>query len=151
MIPGPVDPAPAAALAHLVGTALYAGFQLTVRLVVYPQMTGVPGPAFAAYEAAHTRRVVVLVGPLFALLAGTVAALWLVDGVPAAGAAAATAAFAALLAVTWLGAVPQHARLAAGFDAAAHRRLLRADTLRVVVAAVGLAVALGIALAVAPA
>jgi hypothetical protein len=132
-----------AAVAHVVTTALYCGFQLTVRLVVYPQMTGVPGPAFPPYEAAHTRRVSVVVGPLFLLLALTVAGLWLSDGVPRAGAAAAAALLLGVLAVTWLGAVPEHGRLSTGFDAAAHRRLLRADSARtaVAVAAVGVALA----------
>lgn len=140
-----------AAVAHVVSTALYCGFQLTVRLVVYPQMTGVPGPAFAAYEAGHTRRVSVLVGPLFLLLVATTAGLWLTDGVPRGGAAAAAALLLGVLAVTWLGAVPEHGRLSAGFDATAHRRLLRADTVRVVLAVAALGVAVAVAAAVVPA
>jgi hypothetical protein len=135
------DVAAAAAIAHVTTTALYAGFQATVRLLVYPQMDAVPAAAFAGYEASHTRRVGRLVGPLFAAVAATTLGLLLVPGVPPAGAAAAAAGFAGILAVTAFGAVPQHARLGAGFDHAAHRRLLRWDTVRLLLALAGLGVA----------
>jgi hypothetical protein len=132
-----VDAALVAAVAHVASTSAYAGFQATVRLVVYPQMTGVPAPAFAAYEAAHTRRVSVVVGPLFAALAVTTSGLLAVPGLRAAGAAAAVL-LAVLLGVTAFGAVPEHRRLGAGFDAAAHRRLLRWDAVRLVLAVAAL-------------
>ena len=137
-----MDAALVAAVAHVVSTSAYAGFQATVRLLVYPQMTGVPAPAFAAYEAAHTRRVSLVVGPLFAALAVTTAGLLAVPGLRAAGAVAAVL-LAVLLGVTAFGAVPQHQRLGEGFDAAAHARLMRWDAVRlaVAVAALGPAVA----------
>jgi hypothetical protein len=51
----------------------------------------------------------------------------------------------ALLGVTAFGAVPQHGRLSRTFDAVAHRRLLRWDALRVLIALAQ--VALGVTLA----
>jgi len=54
--------------AYLGADSLYTGFQLTIRGVVYPQMAKVPEPVWVDYEAAHQRRVSVVVGPLFAVL-----------------------------------------------------------------------------------
>lgn len=143
-----MDLALAAATAHVVTTALYAGFQATVRLLVYPQMTAVPDGAFAGYEASHQRRVTLLVGPLFGAVAVTTVVL-LVAGVPRAPVLVSGALFLGVLVVTALGAVPQHGRLAAGFDAAAHRRLLGWDAVRLVLAAANVTVAVGLLAAVA--
>ncbi|MEJ5913428.1 hypothetical protein [Pseudokineococcus sp. 1T1Z-3] len=151
-----------AAACHLAAAALYAGFQLTVRLVVYPQLgsagrlldgAGEEAPAFPALEASHGRRVARLVGPLFLALAGTTSWVLLValggrglasaPGLLAAGAAACTAV---VLAVTAAGAVPQHRVLGCGWDAAAHRRLLRWDTVRTAAALLQVALALALAL-----
>lgn len=122
-----------AALAHLAAACAYAGFQWTVRVVVYPQLATV-GHAdpwgFPAYAAAHQRRVTWLVGPLFAALVVT-------SGVLAASRPTAVLAWACaaatlvVLAATALGAVPQHRVLAERWDGPAHRRLLRADGVRV--------------------
>lgn len=136
------------AVTHVATTAGYAGFQATIRQLVYPQLTGVPGPAFPAYEAAHSRRVSLVVGPLFAGLAGSTLALLVTDGVPRTAATTAAGLFAGLLGVTAFGAVPQHARLATGFDPAAYRRLLRWDSVRLVLAAAALGTALVTAAAV---
>ncbi|MEJ5945853.1 hypothetical protein WDZ17_11170 [Pseudokineococcus basanitobsidens] len=129
----------AATAVHLAAAAAYLGFQLTVRLVVYPQLATAaraPGGAasFRELEASHSRRVQRLVGPLF--LALVAASAWLVvatrgstDAWTAVGAAACTAV---VLVVTGLGAVPEHRALGRGWDPAAHRRLLRWDDVRVV-------------------
>jgi hypothetical protein len=139
-VSGATAPAP---IAYALAAAAYAGFQLTVRFVVYPQLARVPGCAFPAYERAHQRLVTPLVGLLFGALAVTAAALLVVG--PRPGGAAAAALLALLLAVTGFGAVPEHARLSQAFDGSAHRRLLRWDGVRVVLA-LG-QVALGAALA----
>ena len=52
--------------------------------------------------------------------------------------------YGGVLLVTGLVAVPLHRRLDAGWDAAAHRRLLRADALRVGLATAGVLVALAL-------
>jgi hypothetical protein len=133
-------------VAHLAAACLYAGFQLTVRLVVYPQMSGVPAEASAAYERAHQRRITPLVGVLFGTLGLTVLLLQLDGDLPRGLTAPAAALYAVLLAVTAFGAVPQHAALSRGFAADAHARLLRWDSLRTAVALLqaGLAVALAL-------
>ena len=123
-------------LAHLVSACAYAGFQWTVRAVVYPQLAtaGRADPSgFAALTASHQRRTARLVGPLFAALVTTSALV--VAAAPRTGLAwACAAATAVVLAATAGGAVPQHRVLSGGFDAAAHRRLLRWDDVRVAAA-----------------
>ncbi|SDQ67303.1 hypothetical protein [Quadrisphaera sp. DSM 44207] len=140
-----MDPA---ALAHLVTACAYAGFQWTVRVVVYPQL-GAAGRAhpsgFPALEASHARRTGRLVGPLFAAQVTTAAVLVAArPGSPAAWACA--GATALVLVVTALGAVPQHRVLGRGWDAAAHRRLLAWDSVRVAAATADAACAVLLAL-----
>ncbi|MFQ1001115.1 DUF1772 domain-containing protein [Modestobacter sp. SSW1-42] len=131
----------ALAVAHLLLVGGYAGFQWTVRVLVYPQFTAVPAAAAAAYQASHSRRISLVVGPLFA--GQLVTTGWLLldrpDGVRLAGVVASAACLATVLAATALLAVPRHRQLAAGFDAVAHAGLLRADTLRVVAATANVA------------
>jgi hypothetical protein len=122
----------AAAVGYAVAAAAYAGFQLTVRFVVYPQFARVPADAFPPYERAHQRLITPLVGVLFGALAVTAVAC-LVAG-PRGTGLAAGALLAVLLLVTGLSAVPQHTRLGDGFDARVHGRLLAWDAVRVVVA-----------------
>jgi hypothetical protein len=127
---------------HLALTAAYAGFQWTVRGVVYPQFAQVPGAAFAAYERRHQQRISRVVGPLFAGQVLTTAALLATR--PSGAVLAGAACLAAVLLLTAVGAVPQHRRLSAGWDDGAFRRLLRVDTLRAVAATAGTAAAAGV-------
>lgn len=126
-------------VAHLAVAAAYAGFQWTVRGVVYPQFDGVPPGAFPAYERRHQQRVSRVVGPLF--LGQLVTVGWLLAdrpaGAPLPAVLGAAACLAVVLGVTAFGAVPLHRRLDAGWDAAAHRRLLRVDSVRAAAATVG--------------
>jgi hypothetical protein len=126
-------------LGYGLAAAAYLGFQLTVRLVVYPQLARVPAAASAAFERAHQRLITPLVGVLFGALALATAAL-LVAG-PRRPGLVAGALFGGILAVTAFGAVPQHGILSRGYDAAAHRRLLRWDTVRVALGLAQLALA----------
>ena len=123
-------------LAHLAAAFAYAGFQWTVRVVVYPQLAtaGRADPAgFPALAANHQRRITWLVGPLFAaLVTGTALLVAAAPGSVLAWACA--AATAVVLGATAGGAVPQHRVLAARWDAAAHRRLLAWDGVRVAAA-----------------
>ncbi|SFT53300.1 hypothetical protein SAMN05660657_01405 [Geodermatophilus amargosae] len=124
---------------HLVLTAAYAGFQWTVRGVVYPQFTQVPAAAFPAYERAHQRRITPVVGPLFA--GQGVTTLWLLaarpEGVPLVPVLVGGACLAVVLGLTGLLAVPLHRRLGEGFDDGAFARLLRVDTVRALAASAG--------------
>ncbi len=116
----------------LVATALYAGFQWTIRIVVYPQFASVPGEEFVPYETRHQQLVSRAVGPLFvADGAATIAAFVVGPRLPAA---VAGACLAVVLGVTAFGAVRLHRVLSGGFDADAHRQLLRVDTVRLVAA-----------------
>ncbi|RBY82983.1 DUF1772 domain-containing protein [Geodermatophilus sp. TF02-6] len=134
---------------HLALTAAYAGFQWTVRALVYPQFTLVPPDAFPRYERRHQQLVVRVVGPLFA--GQGVTTLWLLTarpaGTPLAPVLVGAACLAVVLVVTGLLAVPLHRRLGAGWDDAALRRLLRVDTVRAVAATAGTAAALWLVLA----
>ena len=125
-------------VAHLLLVGGYAGFQWTVRLLVYPQFTDVPAAAFADYEGSHSRRIARVVGPLFA--GQLVTTGWLLvqrpAGVVVSGLVASAVCLAVVLAVTGLAAVPQHRVLGGGFDPAAYARLLRADDVRVLAASV---------------
>lgn len=118
---------------HLALVAAYAGFQWTVRVLVYPQFARVPPAAFPAYERDHQRLVTRVVGPLFAGQGITTLLLLAVrpEGVPLLPVLAGAACLAAVLGVTAFLAVPLHRRLDAGWDARAHRRLLRVDGVRV--------------------
>jgi hypothetical protein len=134
-----------AGAAYALAAAAYAGFQLTVRFVVYPQFARVPGDASAAYERAHQRLITPIVGLLFGTLAlATAALVW--TGPRPVGVAAAVL-FGGLLATTAFGAVPQHGRLAGGFDEQAHRRLLAWDSTRVALALGQLALGASVLLA----
>jgi hypothetical protein len=129
---------------HLALTAAYAGFQLTVRALVYPQFALVPPDAFPAYERRHQQRIARVVGPLFA--GQGVTTLWLLvarpQGTPQLPVLLGAACLAVVLGATALGAVPLHRRLGTAWDDVAYRRLLRVDTLRAVAATAGTAAAL---------
>ena len=129
---------------HLTLTAAYAGFQWTVRGLVYPQFEGVPAADFGAYERRHQRLISRVVGPLFAGQLVTTAALLITR--PSGAVLAGAGCLAAVLLLTALGAVPQHRRLSAGWDEDAFRRLLRVDSLRAVSATGGTAAAIGVVL-----
>jgi len=124
------------AVAHLLLVGAYAGFQWTVRALVYPQFTAVPAGASAAYERSHSQRISRVVGPLFA--GQLVTTGWLLldrpEGVRLLGVVVSAGCLVAVLGVTALLAVPRHRQLTGGFDAAAYAGLLRADTLRVAAA-----------------
>lgn len=136
-------------LGHLVAVSAYAGFQWTVHVVVYPQLGGVPGPAFAAYEREHQRRVSRVVGPMFAAQLLTTAALLAARpaGLSLGPVVASAALLAVVVATTAVAAVPQHRTLSEGWHEPAYRALLRADRLRVVAATGNVGAALVLAAA----
>ena len=111
---------------HAAATWALVGLIWTVRLVHYPLFVRVGTEAFRAYHARHTRQITWVVAPLMAtelltavlLFAGGLREGWLL------------ASFAPL-AFNWLSTgliqVPLHHRLAKGFDAEAHRRLVNTN------------------------
>lgn len=123
-------------VAHLVLVCAYAGFQWTVRLVVYPQFALVPAAQFTRYEMAHQRRISLVVGPLFGGLVLTTAGViaFRPGGADLPAALGAAVLLALVLTLTGFFAVPLHRKLSASWDEAAFRRLLRVDALRVAAA-----------------
>lgn len=109
-------------------TCLYAGFQWTIRVLVYPQFASVPADSFTGYEREHQRRVSFSVAPLFAFFGAS--ALVAVVRRPGAASVVVAGCFVAIVGLTALAAVPQHRVLSAAFDGRAHRRLLVVDAMR---------------------
>ena len=117
-------------LAHAGVTCFLAGLIWTIQVVHYPLFARVGAGAFAGYERAHTSRITWVVAPvMFAELGLAIALLALVGG-------ALAWAGAGLLAVIWVSTfavqVPAHARLAGGFDARAHARLVSSNWVRTI-------------------
>lgn len=115
-------------LAHAALTWTLVGLIWTIQLVHYPLFSFVEPARFAGFHAAHSARILLLVGALMPLeLAAAVA---LVVRSPSAW----TWAGLALVSVAWLAtgllSVPQHARLARGFDADALRLLVAGNWIR---------------------
>lgn len=138
-------PVPAAVIAYLAATFAYAGFQWAVRVVVYPQLALVPPEAFGGYLEPYQRRVSLLVGPLFGALVVTTGFVALTGDIALGARVLAVLLLVALLGVTGLLAVPLHSRLSRGWDVGAHRRLLRVDEVRVLVASAAAVLALVLA------
>ena len=124
------------AAVHLAAACAYAGFQVTITVLVYPQLAAVgrSAPAiFTGHEARHSARTAVVVGPLFAVLVAATA--WSVVSAPTSALSwAAAACTAVVLGVTALAAVPRHDRLRRGWDPAVMAALQRVDVVRAVAA-----------------
>ena len=118
--------------AHAFGTLAMVGVAWQVQLVHYPLFDRVAPDRFAGFERDHQRLIGRVVGPLMLLEASTALLLVLLrpERIPAAAAWSGLLLVGLLWASTWLVQVPLHARLAKGFDAEAHRRLVASSWLR---------------------
>ena len=117
-------------LVHLTATAVLTGLVWVVQLVVYPSFRLVGGgPSWPAFHAAHSRAVVVAVGPPWAVQGVTVAALLVRDG-PGPLLLLTGALALATVVVTVTVSVPLHTRLGRGYDDALARRLVATNWLR---------------------
>lgn len=116
--------------ANLAATGVMCGVILFVQVVHYPMFDAWDRGRFRDLERRHQRLTTFVVGPPMAVeFAATVAAVLLR---PSPLAWLGLACVAAWAAVTAFVSVPLHERLAAaGYDAAAHRRLVRTNWLRV--------------------
>lgn len=118
-------------LVHAAATWAMVGFIWTIQLLVYPMMARVPGAAFVDYEQFHQRRVVAVLLPFAVTEVVASGALALVDtGVPTWLWLAGGTLLAALWVSTGAFYAPLHGRLATGFDADLHERLVRSNWLR---------------------
>jgi hypothetical protein len=132
---------PDAVVALAVVGAAHAAFQLTVSVVVYPALASVGADQFAVAHDAHSRRIVVLVGPLYAAL--VVVCGWAVVTEPRPLVLAAVAAHSLAMVTTALVAAPTHGRLGtSGPSPVLLRRLAVSDGVRTLAAVVGLVLAL---------
>jgi hypothetical protein len=127
----------------LVGaTALHAGFQLTVTVVVYPALAAsgreAPG-SWTQVHGLHSRRIAPLVAVVYG--AALVACVGTVLSGPSYAGWLAVGGTAAALAVTAARAAPLHGRLERGPDPALLRSLIVADRLRLLAALVALVAA----------
>ena len=123
------------AITHVIATWFMVGMIWTIHLVHYPLFAKVGQSAYVEYQAAHVDRI----GKLLVLP-------WLVEGLSLLGlmwfaflgnerrlripVAIGAVAMAVVLVVTVGWSVPAHDDLAAGFDAAVHTRLMRANLVR---------------------
>lgn len=113
----------------LVGaTAVHAGFQLTVTILVYPALARVPPDRWHENHAAHSRAITPLVVVVYGVLILACGRVLLDQATPLGLLAVAASALSVL--VTALVAAPAHGRLSAGPDARLMTRLLRADRVR---------------------
>ena len=113
---------------HAAVTCYMVGVIWFVELVHYPLFDAVGTAGFAHYARAHARRTTwVVAGPMLVeLLTAVGVVVWL--GGPLAWTGLALVGLVWLSTVRWQ--VPAHGRLAGGFDAVAHRRLVRTNWVR---------------------
>jgi hypothetical protein len=118
-------------LVHTAATVAMCGLNWFVQVVHYPLFQRVGASGFADYESVHARLTSRVVAPL--MLVEAVSVFGLILRLPeeplvwyGLG----------LLVVIWTSTfllqVPQHRRLASGFDASAHRRLVNTNWLRTI-------------------
>jgi len=117
---------------HFAATWLLVGLVWVVQLAIYPQFASVGIREFPAYHERYTNGIAWVVGPAMAIEGLTGA--WLLFASDWAEHRAVFALGFALIvfnaAHTAFLAVPLHGRLAVGFDALAHARLVQWNMLR---------------------
>jgi hypothetical protein len=126
--------------ALLAATALHAGFQAVVTVVVYPALRDLSPDAWAAGHAAHSRRITVVVAPVYLLV--LLACGWsLYDGAAMSwGGVLAVGGNVLALTTTAFVAAPTHGRLGReGPEPTLVSRLLLADRVRLLAVLVALA------------
>jgi hypothetical protein len=104
----------------------------TIQLVHYPLMAMADRHRYRDFQAAHERRISVIVVPVMLTEAATATILTFSPGSPVAPSMAWTGVglLGLIWASTFLIQVPLHRTLGRGFDAVAHRRLVRSNWLR---------------------
>ena len=135
---------PTAEVLLVVATAVHAGFQLVVTLLVYPALATVPDSSWADAHTAHSRRITPVVAVVYAGLVGASASAILGDPSPARTWSVALSGVAVL--VTAAVAAPAHRRLGLSRDPEVWRRLMAGDRLRCAAALASAAVAVAGAL-----
>lgn len=121
-------------VAQLACTWFLAGLIWTIQIVHYPLFDLADKARSVEFAAAHNARITPLVGP--PMLLELALAVWLVAVPGAAVPRSWAVAGLVLVGIIWLSTavlqVPQHGRLAAGFDAQAHTWLVASNWVRTV-------------------
>ena len=121
-------------LLHLIATAFMTGVIWIVQILHYPLFNMVGRENFAAYEAAHTNLIAVIVMP--AMLLELILTVMIFFAPPANIPLGLNWLNAVLLGVIWLSTaflqVPQHSILAGGFDEKAYRMLVNSNWIRTI-------------------
>lgn len=121
-------------LAQVISTWFLVGLIWTIQIVHYPLFAAVGVDRFVAYEASHTRLITLVVGPVMLVEAAT-AGLFVAMR-PASIPAWIPWTGLGLVILIWISTailqVPDHAKLANGFDAAAHAHLVGTNWLRTI-------------------
>lgn len=119
-------------LANAASVWFLVGLIWVIQVVHYPLFSAVGRDAFPAYEAAHTRLITVVVGPVMLLELAT--SVLLLVARPASVPMWAASVGLALVAVVWLSTialqVPAHGRLVQGFSTEAHALLVQSNWIR---------------------
>lgn len=119
---------------HLASSFYMVGLIWFVQVVHYPLFAAVGEDKFVEYEEHHQRLTTWVVGPgmLVELVSGVLLALTAADS----RSAMILWVSLGLLAIIWLSTaliqIPCHRQLSTGFNASAHRRLVRSNWLRTV-------------------
>lgn len=121
-------------LAQVASTFVMVGVIWIMQVVHYPLFAAVGADGFARYAEAHSRLVTFVVAPLMLVEATSagLAALAPDPAMPAPGRWLGVALVAVIWASTAALQVPQHGRLAQGFDASAHGFLVASNWIRTV-------------------
>lgn len=121
-------------LLHLIATVFMTGVIWIVQILHYPLFNMVGRENFAAYEAAHTNLITLVVMP--AMLLELILSAMIFFAPPASIPSGLNWLNAALLGVIWLSTaflqVPQHSILSSGFDEKAYRMLVNSNWIRTV-------------------
>ena len=111
-----------------------AGLGWIVQVVHYPLFEAVGEENFTDFHRRHSERITPIVLPAMSI--ELITSGWLLFSRPPGTAMALVVVGFALAASTWLAtgllAVPRHAELGSGFDARAHRRLVRSSWVRTI-------------------
>ena len=133
---------------QLVTTIYLVGLIWCIQIVHYPLMNRVETRSFADFHHHHSLRIgSIVIGPMVIELLSSIVLVALVpNGVVPSLAAVGLALTAVVWISTFAAQVPLHRKLAAGFDARAHRVLVRSNWIRT--AAWTLRAAIAVAMAI---
>ncbi len=119
-------------LVQTAGAWFMAGSIWTMQILNYPLLALIGRESFIAYETAHNRRFIAVVGPGVAITTTTTVLLFFFRPrvIPLASVIAAAFLLMVVLVTTALYGAPAHTKLARGFDTNVHASLVRSNWVR---------------------